>query len=214
MWKIVPVSVLIVGFSILLLIGGFFTLVVRYNYEEWTLAKFAFSILVTGGTIGVIVGFLAGKEITWRYSSAILRRLGLPAYDLNGDWNGELRSNFVPKGAPNNTLHLNEATMTIKQTWLGLVVHTRRKNAKTVGKSLIGVVLPNDYGLELFTIYRGEHERPDPSDDQTWFGASNFHYDPKTDKLSGRYCSTAGFSKGGGTAGDFNLVRLGDNPNS
>lgn len=214
MWKIIPKGVLIVGLSILSMVGGLITLIVRYDYGDWTLAKFAFSILASSGSIAVIVGFFAGNKIIWSYSSAAIRRLGLPAYDLNGDWNGEQRSNFIPKGAPNNALHLNETTMTIKQSWLGLVVHTRRTNAKTVGKSLIGVVHHNDHGLELFTIYRGEHERPDPGDDQSWFGASNFHYDPRTDKLSGRYCSTAGFSKGRGTAGDFNLVRKGDNPNS
>jgi len=120
---------------------------------------------------------------------------------------GELRSNFAPEGASDATLHSKEATMSITQNWLRLVVHTRRKGGKTVGKSVLGAVHPNDHGLELFTIYRGEHERPEPGDDQSWFGASNFHYDPKTDKLSGRYCNTAGFSKGGGTAGDFNLAR-------
>lgn len=201
------------GFSVLSVIGGFITLGMRYEYGEWTLAKFVFSMLASVGSIGALIGILAGNKTVWRYSSTIIRCLGLPAYDLNGDWDGELRSNFVPKGSQKNTLHPNEATMTITQTWLRLVVYTRRKDANTVGKSIIGVVHSNEHGLELFTIYRGEHERPEPGDDQSWFGASNFHYDPRTDKLSGRYCSTAGLSKGDGTVGNFNLARAGDNRN-
>lgn len=212
MWALVPSRTRVQLILVLALALGCASYLARGesggSSESFPILEFSQYVL-SAVPLVLIIGWALGK---WRWAwSWPCRRLGLRLWypDLNGVWEGELKSTFRAPSRDGSVV----IRMRIEQRWSGVTVSTVGRGPRgSSSDTVLAAPRREDERFVLWQVFRGESLDRLPTDEQVFYGTSRLTYDPVTQTIRGAHWTNRAAQHQLNTAGSFELRRISSDP--